>query len=130
MSKRELKEKKLDTKILWGVVATGSLAVAGWLLVRHKVKKKEDERAEELEARTDSRLVSIGERIQQLTTQLQQTDDVTARDSIAELIGQAKLYGQLLESERKLPLKLRLAWEEIHEAEAHLEQRLERRHSG
>lgn len=121
MSKRELRTKKLDTKVLWGV-GTGLAAIGAisWFLVRHK-GKKDHERAIEIEHRTDLRCGILERKVGDLQEQMAASDDQVTKTTLAELIGQAKAKLAQLEAERKLSLSIRVILENLNEAGAELE---------
>ncbi|OGD60921.1 hypothetical protein A3A71_03395 [Candidatus Berkelbacteria bacterium RIFCSPLOWO2_01_FULL_50_28] len=131
MSKRELKSKKLDTKLLWGVGAgLAAIGAVSWLLVRHKGKGKEQARSIELDVRTDLRAKILHERITGLEGQLSESVDPEKKIALSELIGQARSQIAQLEDERKLPLAMRLILEGLHEAAAEMEDSLDNPEGG
>lgn len=122
MSKREIQEKKLDTRVVWGVVFSGIavLGTASWLLVRHK-NKKVHERAEELEVRTSLRLTYLERRHYELTERHNSSTDEAEKSALQELLSQNSELRQRISSERSLPIDARLALEQANEALAELE---------
>lgn len=124
MSKREIKKKKLDQRILFGVVTSVSIVGAlGWLLVRHK-QKSDEERLEEIDARHEARMVLLTRKIDELEHRLESEKDKKTRKILQELIDQSKKLQQTYQAETELPLKVRLVLEKVREADAEIEDRL------
>lgn len=131
LSKREIRTRKLDTRVLWGV-GTGLAAIGAisWFLVRHKSKHKAEERLAELETRTDIRCQILSERIDGFQRRINESHDLDERCVLAELIGQASANLAQIQQERILPSEMRLLLEGMSEAGAEMEESLSQHEDG
>ena len=125
MSKKELRERKLDTRWLWGVGAgIFSLGATAFFLVSHKNKHREEERARGIDHRTEIRCQLLRDQIKDISSRIDSSRDETERMEKAQLLGQAKLKLTQLINERSLPICIMVTLEKIHEAEAELDNAL------
>lgn len=125
LSKKELKEKKLDTRWLWGVGAgIFSIGAAAFLLLAHKNKHRDEDRAMGIDDRTSLRCKLLSDKITSLHLRIEHSTDESERKALVQLLREAKLLRTQLINESSLPLQVRIVIEKLNEAEAALENSL------